>query len=203
MSTLPPARGARYRIGLVCLGNICRSPMAEVVLREVIDRAGLGERVVVDSCGTGAWHVGEPMDRRAAAALIAADYDPTGHRAQTLDDSWSDRDLLLAPLVAMVAIRRRRAPSGATTGTRPPIVPLFVVGFIAAVAVRSTGLLSEVHLDAISSAEKLVLTVALVGLGMGVRVDRMRCLGGRPLLLGFLSWMLVGAVAYIGTVTVT
>lgn len=87
---------APYRIGLVCLGNICRSPMADVVLNELLDRAGLAERVVVDSCGTGGWHVGEPMDRRAAATLMAADFDPSGHRAQQVDADWLERDLLLA-----------------------------------------------------------------------------------------------------------
>ena len=55
-----------YRVGLVCLGNICRSPMAEVVLRAAVDAHGLGHRVEVSSCGTGDWHLGEPMDPRAA-----------------------------------------------------------------------------------------------------------------------------------------
>jgi uncharacterized integral membrane protein (TIGR00698 family) len=114
------------------------------------------------------------------------------------------RVVLLAPLVAMVAIRRRKGRRGdATTGTRPPIVPLFVAGFLAAIAVRSTGLLADSTLDGIATLEKVVLTVALVGLGMGVRVDRMRRLGGRPLLLGLLAWVLVGGAAYVGTLAVS
>jgi protein-tyrosine phosphatase len=52
---------------MVCLGNICRSPSAEAMLRLRAAEAGLGERVEVDSAGTGDWHVGDPPDRRAIA----------------------------------------------------------------------------------------------------------------------------------------
>ncbi|MGI9157840.1 MAG: low molecular weight protein-tyrosine-phosphatase [Marmoricola sp.] len=93
---LPAAGGTPYRIGLVCLGNICRSAMADVVLSELVDRAGLASAVEVTSSGTGGWHVGEPMDPRAAATLLAEDYDPSRHRAQQLAAAWADRDLLLA-----------------------------------------------------------------------------------------------------------
>jgi protein-tyrosine phosphatase len=96
--TLPPPREpGRYRIGVVCLGNICRSPMADVVLQERIADAGLDDRVEVASCGTGGWHVGDPMDHRAAAALAAAGYDPSRHRARQYDATWrASYDLLLA-----------------------------------------------------------------------------------------------------------
>ena len=47
---------------MVCLGNICRSPTAEVILRDELDRAGLGGQVTVESAGTGDWHIGGPMD---------------------------------------------------------------------------------------------------------------------------------------------
>ena len=95
---LPSPRGpGRYRIALVCLGNICRSPMAHVVLERALDEAGLGETVVVSSSGTGGWHVGNPMDERAAATLTAAGLDPTRHRARTFDPGWhDDHDLVLA-----------------------------------------------------------------------------------------------------------
>ncbi|MEP6817807.1 MAG: low molecular weight protein-tyrosine-phosphatase [Marmoricola sp.] len=93
---LPPPTGTPYRIGLVCLGNICRSPMADVVLSELVDRAGLAAEVEVSSSGTGGWHVGQPMDPRAAATLVANDYDPSRHLAQQFDAAWSDRDLVLA-----------------------------------------------------------------------------------------------------------
>jgi protein-tyrosine phosphatase len=98
VTDLPPPRGQdRYRIGVVCLGNICRSPMAEVVLTERVADAGLDDRVEVASCGTGDWHIGDPMDRRAAATLAAAGYDPSRHRAQQFAGSWLEEyDVLLA-----------------------------------------------------------------------------------------------------------
>jgi protein-tyrosine phosphatase len=94
---IPGARtGGRYAVAAVCLGNICRSPMAEVVLRERLDAAGLTDIDVV-SAGTGGWHIGEPMDARAAATLRAAGYDPSRHRAQQWVPAWRDRfDLVLA-----------------------------------------------------------------------------------------------------------
>ena len=99
MRLLPPARGPReapYRVAVVCLGNICRSPIAEVVLTDRLEGAGLTDRVRVRSAGTGGWHVGDPMDRRAARTLADAGYDPTRHRAQQLDASWyDDHDVLL------------------------------------------------------------------------------------------------------------
>ena len=84
-------------MALVCLGNICRSPMAHVVLAARLDDAGLGDRVAVASSGTGDWHVGRPMDRRAAATLTAAGYDATRHRAQQYATTWTaEHDLVLA-----------------------------------------------------------------------------------------------------------
>ena len=80
---------------MVCLGNICRSPMAAVVLDSLLADAGLSDRVEVTSAGTGGWHTGEPMDGRAAATLADAGYDPTAHRARQFDEGWFDRDLLL------------------------------------------------------------------------------------------------------------
>ena len=93
----PPRTPGRYAIGLVCLGNICRSPVADVVLGAKVADAGLADTVAVASCGTGGWHVGDPMDERSAATLTTDGYDATRHRAQQYDASWVDRfDLLLA-----------------------------------------------------------------------------------------------------------
>jgi protein-tyrosine phosphatase len=92
-----PRTDGRYAVALVCLGNICRSPMADVVLTARTEEAGLAGRVTVASSGTGDWHVGRPMDRRAAATLTAAGYDPSRHRAQQFTASWLDEfDLVLA-----------------------------------------------------------------------------------------------------------
>jgi protein-tyrosine phosphatase len=93
----PPRTTGRYRVAVVCLGNICRSPMAEVVLTSLVDQAGLGDRVEVASAGTGDWHVGHPMDRRAAALLTSHGYDAGGHRAQQFDRRWHEEyDVVLA-----------------------------------------------------------------------------------------------------------
>lgn len=95
---LPTPRSSdRYRIAVVCLGNICRSPVADVVLNDRIDAAGLADRVSVESWGTAGWHVGGRMDRRSAATLTAAGYDAARHRArQFLIDHVGDYDLVLA-----------------------------------------------------------------------------------------------------------
>jgi uncharacterized integral membrane protein (TIGR00698 family) len=121
------------------------------------------------------------------------------------------RVVLLAPLVMLVALARRRAAAegSAVAGSavdatrRPPLLPLFVIGFLAAILVRSAGVLDGGSLSLAADAEKLLLTVALVGLGLGVRVDKMRRLGGRPLLLGVLAWVLVAGTAYVGTIAVS
>jgi protein-tyrosine phosphatase len=58
---------APVRLCFVCLGNICRSPTAEGVMRRLVDEAGLADRIEVDSAGTAGYHVGDPPDRRALA----------------------------------------------------------------------------------------------------------------------------------------
>jgi protein-tyrosine phosphatase len=95
---LPPPRGGTpYRVAVVCLGNICRSPMAAVVLTDRVQAAGLGDRVEILSAGTGGWHVGGPMDPRAAALLTRHGYDATRHRVRRIEPDWLERcDLLLA-----------------------------------------------------------------------------------------------------------
>jgi protein-tyrosine phosphatase len=81
-------------VEIVCSGNICRSPMGEVVLRAKLAEAGLDD-VEVTSSGTGGWHVGDRMDPRAAAALRRRGYDGSAHRARRFERIW-DRDLILA-----------------------------------------------------------------------------------------------------------
>jgi protein-tyrosine phosphatase len=80
---------------MVCLGNICRSPVAEVVLREMVDAEGLD--VVVTSAGTGAWHVGGPMDPGSAAVLAEHGLDGSAHVAQQMTrERVGEFDLLVA-----------------------------------------------------------------------------------------------------------
>jgi len=85
-----------YRVTFVCTGNICRSPMAEHVLRGRLGREGLGARVEVDSSGTGGWHVGDPADHRTVRALRRNGYT-SAHRARRFRPDWFDGyDLVLA-----------------------------------------------------------------------------------------------------------
>jgi len=109
---LPPSRNASgpYRVCLVCLGNICRSPMAEVVLRAQLAKAGLGESVVVDSAGTGDWHIGWRMNPPARLQLEQRGYDGSAHRARQFDRSWlAERDLVLAMDASNLAALRHLA----------------------------------------------------------------------------------------------
>lgn len=113
---LPPPRapGTPYRVCLVCLGNICRSPMAETVLRAELAAAGLAREtapaVVVDSAGTGDWHVGDRMDPGAREALADRGHDGAAHRARQFEPSWLARyDLILAMDARNLADLRRMA----------------------------------------------------------------------------------------------
>ena len=86
---------SRVRVVFVCTGNICRSPMAEVMARRAFDDAGLDARVSVSSVGTGDWHVGDGMDPRASAELAAHGY-ATHHVAAHLSEDDYDADLVVA-----------------------------------------------------------------------------------------------------------
>jgi len=87
----------RFRVCFVCSGNICRSPMAEVVFRDLATKAGIGARIESSSAGTGDWHVGEPADHRTIAALHRRGYDGATHRARQFDSDWFDQlDLVVA-----------------------------------------------------------------------------------------------------------
>jgi protein-tyrosine phosphatase len=104
----PREPGAAYRVCLVCLGNICRSPMAETVLRARLAAAGLNGAVVVDSAGTGDWHVGDAMDPAARTALASRGHDGSAHRARQFQPSWLPRrDLILAMDARNLADLRR------------------------------------------------------------------------------------------------
>jgi protein-tyrosine phosphatase len=113
----PRQPGAPYRICLVCLGNICRSPMAETVLRAELAAAGLDGAVVVDSAGTGDWHVGDAMDPGARAALASRGLDGSDHRARQFQPSWLPRrDLILAMDARNLADLRRMARDPSSQG---------------------------------------------------------------------------------------
>lgn len=81
----------------VCMGNICRSPTAEGVLRQQLQAANLAHSVTIASAGTGDWHVGKPPDRRTSAAALARGYDLSVQRAQQVQVAdFARYDLILA-----------------------------------------------------------------------------------------------------------
>jgi len=84
------------RLLFVCLGNICRSPTAEGVMRALVEREGGAESIQVDSAGTGSWHVGSPPDARAAAAARARGIELHGSARQARSADFAAFDLLLA-----------------------------------------------------------------------------------------------------------
>ena len=86
-----------FRVVFVCTGNICRSPMADVVFRWFADSAGMSDRVVSTSAGTGEWHVGERAAHRTLEALERKGYDGSRHRArQFTREDFERNDLIVA-----------------------------------------------------------------------------------------------------------
>lgn len=110
------------------------------------------------------------------------------------------RVIMLAPLVAVVAVlaRRRSMIDPDSGGKRPPLVPLFVLGFLAMVLVRTTNVLPEGVLEATKLLTTALLAAALFGLGTGVRVRVLLATGPRALALGAISTIAIAAVAYAG-----
>ncbi len=91
------AASPRIRVLMVCLGNICRSPTAEAVLRHQVAAAGLEEFIEVDSAGTGDWHAGDPPDPRSIRAAARRQYDLSALRArQVRAQDFEDFDYILA-----------------------------------------------------------------------------------------------------------
>ncbi|MGW8380024.1 putative sulfate exporter family transporter [Streptomyces sp. ODS28] len=122
------------------------------------------------------------------------------------------RVALLAPLVAAVAfsVRRRRAAaqaSGATQedtgGKRPPLVPLFVLGFLAMVLLRTFLPLPGALLDGAQQAQELLLAAALFGLGSAVHLPTLARTGARVAALGLCAWVVIAGVSYAGVLVTT
>ena len=106
---------ARRRVLFVCMGNICRSPTAEGVLRARLAVAGLGDHVEVDSAGTHGYHAGEAPDRRAQSHAKKRGYDLSGLRARRIVEGDLMRfDHVLAMDEDNLEVLRSLAPAGAT-----------------------------------------------------------------------------------------
>ena len=101
-----------FRILMVCMGNICRSPTAHGVMQQLIARAGLQDLVSVDSCGTHGYHVGEPPDQRSQQHALRRGYDLSDQRARQLAAAdFESSDLILAMDAQNMAILRERCPA--------------------------------------------------------------------------------------------
>jgi low molecular weight protein-tyrosine phosphatase len=88
--------GRLVRLLFVCLGNICRSPTAEGVMRSLIHDAGLEDSIALDSAGTGAWHQGSAPDARASTAAARRGVTLEGAARQVTSSDFERFDLLLA-----------------------------------------------------------------------------------------------------------
>lgn len=97
----------------VCLGNICRSPLAEAALRHAVAQAGI--KAMIDSAGTGGWHAGEPPDRRAIAEARRHGIDITSYRArQVTRDDFARFGSIYALDHQNLADLRKLAPAGSS-----------------------------------------------------------------------------------------
>jgi len=101
----------RVSILFVCMGNICRSPLAEGIFGHVVGEADLTGHFTIDSAGTGGWHEGEPPDRRSIATARSHSIDISGQRARRIrPKDFSDFDLILAMDRDNVAALKSIAP---------------------------------------------------------------------------------------------
>ena len=109
------------------------------------------------------------------------------------------RVLMLAPVIAGITVyMNRKGERGA--GKRPPLVPLFVVGFVIAMLIRTAGILPESALEVLQVVQTLLLAAAMFALGLGVHFKTLLRVGGRPVLLGLLSTLVIMTVSLGGTV---
>lgn len=186
----------------IALVTLCGS-LAIVVLPLLGPRVGLHGAAYGNWVGASVHDIGQVVAAATPGGVAAV---------QTAVIVKLTRVVLLAPLVAGLSVaKRRRADGRSSAGSvgmvdgsttidhRPAPVPLFVLGFLAAIAVRTTGVLPTAVLGTIKTTQTVLLAAALFGLGCGVQIARLRRVGGRPLLLGLISWILVAGVALAGT----
>jgi protein-tyrosine phosphatase len=103
--------GKPITLSFVCMGNICRSPTAETVMRHLVREAGLAGTIAVESAGTGDWHVGEERDRRSRAVASRRGMPITGQARQFTRDDFERCDLVVALDEDNARALRRLAPS--------------------------------------------------------------------------------------------
>lgn len=112
------------------------------------------------------------------------------------------RVLMLAPMIAMItyAARRRSQTGMGGSGKRPPLLPLFVLGFLIMVGIRTSAVLPQDILDIAKVLTTIMLAAALFGLGVGVRIRVLMATGPRALVLGACSTVVIAVLAYVGVV---
>ena len=103
--------GKQVAVSFVCMGNICRSPTAEAVMRHLVVEAGLEDAIAIDSAGTGDWHVGEERDRRSRAVAKRRGMPITGPARQFVRADFHRFDLVLALDEENAHDLRRLAPT--------------------------------------------------------------------------------------------
>jgi uncharacterized integral membrane protein (TIGR00698 family) len=108
------------------------------------------------------------------------------------------RVLMLAPVMAVLSVRQRRIAGGAADIKRPPLIPLFVLAFVACVVIRSTGVLPAALLGHVKIVQTALLTAAMFALGTGVHVSILKKVGVRPFVLAAASTAWVAVIALTG-----
>lgn len=171
-----------YAIALV---TICGS-LAIFVLPPVANMIGF------DGAQFGSWVGASVHDIAQTVATASSGNDSAQHSAIIVKLT---RVMFLAPLVAGVSIVRRRTIE---SSARPPLIPLFIISFLVAITINSLVELPHALASDIKWVEKSLLAAALVGLGAGVDIRKLRTIGVRPLVLGLLSWVLIAVLAGVG-----
>lgn len=110
-----------FRILFVCLGNICRSPAAEGVMRALVSEAGLDDRFVIDSAGTGGYHIGDLPDSRMRVHARRRGYELTHICRQVRASDFDDFDIIIGMDAANIRNLKRMAP---TVEAEQKIVPM-------------------------------------------------------------------------------
>ncbi|AYF99398.1 YeiH family protein [Protaetiibacter intestinalis] len=164
--------------------------------------------VVLPAFSTLAGALGMPMGEAFFGAWAGASVHDVGQVVATAQTAGPaalgaavvvklTRVLALAPMVAVASLRTRRAAraAGGAGGKLPPIVPLFIVGFLALVLVRSFLPVPDAVLDAVDLVRTALLAAALVGIGAGLRLERLVRTGGRAIVAGALAW---GVILVLG-----
>ena len=210
---VPPARALLIATGFSICGASAVAAMEEVAGGDETDTSVAV--ALVSLCGSLAIVLLPPLrgplglDPSAFGSWVGASVHDVGQTVATANRVPGaltsavvvklSRVLLLAPLVAGVSLTRHRkaatAGLAAADHRRPPVLPLFVAGFLVSIAIASTGLLSVSVLEVAKTLQGVLLAAALFGLGTGITLPLLRRTGSRALALGLLSWLLVAVVS--------